>query len=58
MGRKFPFKHPSNCVRRKKDRAILGGRIDMAINFTRDSPPKWLVDMDPHLNGVHQRVPI
>ena len=29
----------------------------MAINFHREPPPKWLVDMDPHLNDIHQRVP-
>ena len=25
--------------------------------FCREPPPKWLVDMDPHRNNVHQRVP-
>ena len=24
----------------------------MAMNFKREPPPKWLVDMDPHQNDV------
>ena len=31
--------------------------VQMAMNFSREPPPKWLVDMDPRLNGVHQMVP-
>ena len=29
----------------------------MAMKLNREPPPKWLVDMDPHLNDVHQGVP-
>ena len=25
----------------------------LALNFHREPPPKWLVDMDAHLNGRH-----
>ena len=29
----------------------------MAMNFSREPPQKLLVDMNPHRNDVHQRVP-
>ena len=32
-------------------------REHMAMSFNREPPPKWLVDINPHLNGVHHRVP-
>ena len=29
----------------------------MTVNFNGESPEKWLVVINPHLNDVHQRVP-
>ena len=29
----------------------------MAMDCNREPPPKWLVDMDPHVNDVQQRAP-
>ena len=31
--------------------------LDMALNFNREPHQKRLVDMNPHLNDVHQRAP-
>ena len=31
---------------------------DMAMNFNREPPLKWLVDVNHYLHDVHQRVPI
>ena len=31
---------------------------NMAMNFDREPPLKWLVDRNPHLNDVHQRIPL
>ena len=32
-------------------------QVDVAMNLNGEPPPKWLVDMDPHLHDVRQRVP-
>ena len=29
----------------------------LAMSFDGESPQKWLVDVNQHLNDVHQRVP-
>ena len=32
-------------------------KTQVVINFNKEPPPKWLVDINPHVNGVHHCVP-
>ena len=36
---------------------VLPWILHLAMNFNGGPPEKWLVDINPRLNGVHQRVP-
>ena len=49
---------PALC--RHEDRRLTGEawpRPFGVMNLNRESPQKWLVDINPHVNDVHHRVP-
>ena len=51
-----PSRGPEGGRSSRADEASFGGHAAV-IFVNRKAPEKWLVDINPHLNDVHQRVP-